>query len=362
MPFVLSVSLHVLRFMTDFVPQEATQTAPTVFQSEPYLRLYQQFFGGGKTFHHLKTDDGEAWLQSRGLVAKQLEMWGAGIHDVGATCLVVASSTRGVDSSLWARIEELSSHYAATQLAQIEATSSLVEMARQSNWQISPAETCPVLGLPNSWDEYVKSLGKNMREQIKRYPKRLIKEFEVEYSMAQTSAETEVALTHLIQLHGKRWRARGQTGVLVLPRRQKFQRALCEELRQRNQLRLWTATVNGRAACVLLSYFYDGRYSYFIGGFEPELMRWSVGTCLFARVLRHAIEVDGAREFDFLKGREEYKYRLGAQDREYVTLQHFQNNAAGAWLRRKLALQETLMHKLHERFGAASADAKNEKS
>jgi CelD/BcsL family acetyltransferase involved in cellulose biosynthesis len=54
---------------------------------------------------------------------------------------------------------------------------------------------------------------------------------------------------------------------------------------------------------VLLSYFYGGSYSFFIGGFEPELMRWSVGTCLFSRVLRHAIE-EGATEFDFLKGEE----------------------------------------------------------
>ena len=351
-------------FIADHIPMKSF--APTVFQSQLYLRLYQRYFGGGKTFHHLQTDDGEAWLQSRGRLTKQLEMWGAGIHDVGAAT-IATSSTRSLDkSAIWARIEELSSRHAATQLAQIEANSPLVESARAAKWQILPAETCPVLALPDSWDEYVKSLGKNMREQIKRYPKRLEKEFTVEYSMSQTAAETSVALSDLIRLHTKRWRARGQTGVLVLPRRQQFQRALCEDLRQQNQLRLWTATVNGEAACVLLSYFYDGRYSFFIGGFEPDLMRWSVGTCLFAQVLRHAIEVDGAREFDFLKGREEYKYRLGAQDREYVTLQRFQKSAGGAWLRRKLALEKTLMHKFHERFSAAFVDkksgAKNEKS
>ena len=338
--------------MTDSVPA----IAPTVFQSESYLRNYRRFFGCGKAFHHLQSDDGEAWLQSRGRVAKRLEMWGAGIHDVGAA-RVETSSTRSSNSQLWSQIEELASHHAATQLAQIEATSPLVERARAAHWQIIPAEVCPVLSLPDSWDEYVKSLGKNMREQIKRYPKRLAKQFEVEYSMSQSANETEVALTHLFRLHGKRWRARGQTGVLILPRRQGFQRALCEELRQQNQLRLWTATVNGQAACVLLSYFYDRRYSFFIGGFEPDLMRWSVGTCLFAQVLRHAIEADGAREFDFLKGREEYKYRLGAQDREYVTLQTFSKNARGALMRRKLALEETLMHKFHERFSASKSDS-----
>jgi CelD/BcsL family acetyltransferase involved in cellulose biosynthesis len=55
--------------------------------------------------------------------------------------------------------------------------------------------------------------------------------------------------------------------------------------------------------------------TYYLGGFEPEHARLSLGTILTARAIRHAIEADGAREFDFLRGDEPYKYTWGAQDR-----------------------------------------------
>ncbi len=329
----------------------ANEWAPTVFQSPPYLDNYRRFFGAGKTFHALEADGARAWLMTRGRTLKRLEWWGAGIHDIGA-----ASSTRceGWDV-LWREIEALSSRHDMTQLAQIEASSPLVELSQKSGWHVSPAEKCPLLTLPSSWNEYVSSLPKNMREQIKRYPKKLERAFEVTYHLAQNDTELQSGLDELLRLHGKRWRARGQTGVLVLPRRQKFQRALCHDFLQRDWLRLWTLKCDGKAVSVLLFYFYNGRYSYFIGGFEPEMSKWSVGTCLFARVIQSAIE-EGARDIDFLKGEESYKYRLGATNREYVTLESFRHGVRGRLMQSRTALEKAFMHRLHERFGAAHAN------
>jgi len=215
-----------------------------------------------------------------------------------------------------------------------------------------------VLALPASWDEYVKSLGKNMREQIRRYPKRLDKQFQTEYSLARTEAEVQRALDDLFRLHGRRWRARGQTGVLATPRRQKFHREVCARFLRHGWLRLWSLRCNGQTSCVLLSYFYGGRYSFFIGGFEPELMRWSVGTCLFARVLRHAIEEDRAHEFDFLRGEEEYKYRFGAQNHAYKTISLFQSTPRGRLLRRRIEAEKALLQRVHQKFSAAHRTAR----
>lgn len=282
-----------------------------------------------------------------GCVLKRLEMWGAGIHDLGA-----ASSTRSEGwPLLWREIEALAARHDMTQFAQIAVESPLVELARASNWRISPAEPCPMLTLPSAWDGYLQILTKKMREQVKYLPRRLAKEFPVSHHLVQSEAELQSGLDDLLRLHGKRWRARGQTGVLVLPRRQQFQRALCHDLLQRDMLRLWTLKCDGRAVCALLFYFYNGRMSYFIGGFEPEMSKWSVGTCLFAHVIHHAID-EGARDIDFLKGAEPYKYRLGATDREYVTLETFRDGARGRLMERRAALEKSLMHRLHERFGA----------
>lgn len=344
--------------------------ATMVFQTDVYRAAYRRHFGTGKRFHTLRVnarvganaegsagdetqserESGTAFLMTRGHLLRQLEWWGAGIHDIGGA----SSNSARTASALWREIERLAARHDGAHLAQVDARSALVGLAQSSGWQIEEAETCPVLALPDSWLGYIALLGKNMREQIRRYPKRLAKQFSVSYELAQSEDEMQRALADLFRLHGKRWRARGQTGVLALPSRQRFHQEVCRMFLRRGWLRLWTLRCNGQAACVLLCYCYAGRYYFFIGGFEPEMMRWSVGTCLFARVFQHAIE-EGAHEFDFLRGAEEYKYRFGAIDRAYKTLSLFQPTARGRLLGRKLQCETAFMQRLHEKFSAAHA-------
>jgi len=324
----------------------------TVFQSRPYLMAYRRHFGTLRKFQRIRiageAGTATAFLATRGRTARRLEWWGAGIHDVGSADY----SSPTAAGQLWRQLQHHAAHHHAAHLAQIPANSQLIPMAATAGWQVADAEACPVLELPDAWDTYVASLGKNMREQIKRYPKRLEKQYRVEYELAQTPEQVQAALTDLFRLHGKRWRARGQTGVLATPRRQKFHRALCAALAEKDWLRLWSLRCDGQPACVLLSYFYNGRYSFFIGGFEPEMMRLSVGTCLFAKVLRHAIE-EGATEFDFLRGEEEYKYRYGAVNRGYKTISWFSDSPRGRILQRRIGLEGALMHRVHQTFSAA---------
>ncbi|MDQ3815120.1 MAG: GNAT family N-acetyltransferase, partial [Armatimonadota bacterium] len=322
--------------------------SPTIFQTPSYLIAYRRYFGAGKKFHRLRVGEGAAFLMTRGHAARRLEWWGAGIHDIGGASYGSPCAAQ----ELWKAIETLTRQHQGAQLAQMPASCQLVALAAHAGWHVTDAEACPVLTLPATWDEYVRSLGKNMREQIKRYPKRLEKQFAVQYELAQDEAAVQRALTDLFRLHGKRWRARGQTGVLATPRRQKFHRAVCAAFLRQDWLRLWTLRCDGEAACVLLNYFYGGRYYFFIGGFEPELMRWSVGTCLFAKAIQHAIEED-ATEFDFLRGEEEYKYRLGAINRAYKTISWFQDSPRGRLLQRRIELENAFMYRMHQMFSAA---------
>ncbi len=330
-----------------------------VFATRSYLLAYRRHFGSrfgaARAWYRVRVPGATAYLQSRGHTARRLEWWGAGIHDIGGPHLdsPILDDPSYDAARLWHRIEELARRHHAAHLSQIAADDPLVEHARASGWEVSPAEVCPVLDLPPTFEEWVKSLGKNAREQARRYPRRLEKNFRVEYELALDQASVERALDDLFRLHGKRWRARGQTGVLATPRRQKFHRAVCEKFLERGWLRLWTLRLDGEAACVLLFYFYGGRYWFFIGGFEPEMQKWSVGTCLFSKVIAHAIG-EGAREMDFLRGAEEYKYRLGAQDRPFVNLTWFNNGPRAKYLRSRLKAESLVMHRIHQQFSASN--------
>ena len=322
--------------------------APTIFQTREYLMAYRRCFGVGKEFHRLHAEGGTAYLMTRGRTAKRLEWWGAGIHDIGGAGYSCAATA----SALWERIEDCAMEHHATHLAQLPASCELVRLAARSGWRVTDGEACPVLALPPTWEAYVASLGKNMREQIKRYPKRLAKQYRVEYVLAKEPDEVQSALTDLFALHGKRWRARGQTGVLATPKRQAFHRAVCLALAERDRLRLWTLRCDDQPACVLLNYVFNGRYYFFIGGFDPDMMRLSVGTCLFARVFQQAI-AEGAREFDFLRGEEEYKYRFGAINRPYRNLAFFRDSPRGKMMRSRLHLEHAVKQGVQRAFSAA---------
>jgi len=311
---------------------------------------YRRYFGGGKEFHRIRVADGaRAYLMTRGRTASRVEWWGAGIHDIGGAIYQTPEEAE----KIWRRIDQFAKQHHGAQLAQIPGHCLLLQHAVQSGWQVEEAEVCPELALPSTWDEYLKMLGRNMREQMRRYPRRLEKKFSVQYELARDASAVERGLDDLFRLHGKRWRARGQTGVLATPRRQRFHREVCRAFLKRDWLRLWTLRCDGEAVCVLLNYFHGGKYFFFIGGFDPAWSHLSVGTCLFSRVFQHAIE-EGAHSFDFLRGAEAYKYRYGAVDQHYKTLTWHSDSARGRLMRRRISLENRVQHHIHERFSAAA--------
>jgi CelD/BcsL family acetyltransferase involved in cellulose biosynthesis len=60
--------------------------------------------------------------------------------------------------------------------------------------------------------------------------------------------------------------------------------------------------------------FAKGRAYSYLSGFDPEFGGISPGTLAVGHAIRHAMG-EGAREFDFLRGRERFKYFWGARDR-----------------------------------------------
>lgn len=121
------------------------------------------------------------------------------------------------------------------------------------------------------------------------------------------------ALCALFALHQARWQARWHTGVLGSEVVRCFLRRVAEGFLDRGMLRLYTLRVAGRIVAVHFGFQWRGRRSYYIGGFDPSLAALSVGNLLLEHAIRDSA-VEGASEFDFLRGAETYKYRWGARD------------------------------------------------
>jgi CelD/BcsL family acetyltransferase involved in cellulose biosynthesis len=184
--------------------------------------------------------------------------------------------------------------------------------------EVVPDEPCPRLSLPDHSKRLEEAIPAKFLKKLRYARRRAAREGEVRVETA-TADTVDHGLDALLQLHRARWRNRGEDGVLH-PRAERFHRDVATAFASRGALRLHMLHMNEQLAAVFYGFHAHRRTSYYLGGFDPDLKILSPGNL----VLFHAVETavrDGAAEFDFLRGREAYKYDWGAVDRPHFRVE-----------------------------------------
>lgn len=129
--------------------------------------------------------------------------------------------------------------------------------------------------------------------------------------------ETGEAVAALERLHAMRWKERGESGVLADCMMQGLLRKAADCLSEIGLLRLYRLRLDGRTIAVLFAMRGGNRACYFISGFDPAHAQLSPGTALVGHAISQAA-AEGATEFDFLRGAEDYKFRWGAEEQPRI--------------------------------------------
>jgi CelD/BcsL family acetyltransferase involved in cellulose biosynthesis len=179
--------------------------------------------------------------------------------------------------------------------------------------EVTEEEPCPSLPLPDAVEHLDRTVPPRLMEKL-RYSRRRAEREGGAHFEAADGPEVDDAFDALLALHRARWAARGEAGVLADPRVERFHREAAHGFAERGWLRLYTMRVGGRLAAAHYGFLAKGRAYYYLGGFDPALDRLSPGHLVVLHALEEAVR-EGAREFDFLRGREPYKYAWSAVDR-----------------------------------------------
>lgn len=182
-------------------------------------------------------------------------------------------------------------------------------------WDVTmePEDVCPVADLPDgaTFDDYLATLGKKARHEIRRKLRRAESAGEVRYDEA---VDPLAELEGFIDLHQRRWGADG-----LFPdteggaQSRVFLRRLFELMSPDGPLRLAFLTVGGRRIAAGLTFETSDTTFYYNAGIDPEARDLSPGVVLVAKIAERAL-ARGARRLDFLRGDEGYKYEWGARD------------------------------------------------
>ncbi|HKH43881.1 MAG TPA: GNAT family N-acetyltransferase [Thermoanaerobaculia bacterium] len=243
--------------------------------------------------------------QDRG--ERTLAFFGAGLSDVHEL-LADPGEEREVAAAFFACLDERRAAWDACDLEQLRPGSPLLETPAPPGWtdEVGRQDVCPVLELPSTVEALDEVLPSRQRYNLRQFRRRAEREHGL-----RLEAVGEDGLDPAMDELERRVRARwGEESLQA-----SFQRRAAAAFLESGRLALYVLRLGDRIAAVHYGFHEKGTLFCYLHGFDPAFEKLSPGVLLLGGVIEDAVR-SGAREIDFLRGRETYKYRWGARDRE----------------------------------------------
>jgi predicted N-acyltransferase len=166
-------------------------------------------------------------------------------------------------------------------------------------------EVAPFISLPKTWEEYLETLERTDRKELKRKIKRLdtiLHEFRiVETPIPNEDFDSFVSL-HKLSDHSKE--------MFMSEPMQNFFRDISSAQFPGWEQKMIFMDIEGKAAASIFYFENENSLLLYNSGYDPNQKYYSVGLLLCAHLIHRAIE-ENKKTFDFLRGNERYKYDLG---------------------------------------------------
>ncbi len=169
---------------------------------------------------------------------------------------------------------------------------------------VTDDEVAAVLPLPPTYDDWLGSLGKKQRHEVRRKRRR----FEAEFGVIEIERHTDDAVDAFCAMHRLSAGEKGQ--FMTKPMQDYF-----ADLIDAAGASIHLLTCDGIARAAAFGFETEHGYYYYNSAYDPAAAMASPGVVLFSAMIETEIE-RGAEVFDFLKGDEPYKFRHGAMPRQ----------------------------------------------
>jgi len=170
-------------------------------------------------------------------------------------------------------------------------------------------EDSALLTLPGTFDDYLQLVGKKERHEIRRKDRRLARDLGDLH--VEQDAELPAAMEGFVEMHRK---ARGDKGGFMSEAMAAFFHDLGRRFAALGSLRLDSLSAGGQPVAATLGFADEAGYYLYNSAYETGFTSLSPGVVLLARLIEREIGL-GRPVFDFLRGDERYKFRLGAVPR-----------------------------------------------
>ncbi len=161
--------------------------------------------------------------------------------------------------------------------------------------------------LPSTWEDYLANLNKKQRHEIRRKIRRLEREnAQYHFRLIEDSQAVEDFIPRFFEL----FEQNPEKADFLNTKMKRFFNALIVNLARAGLARFGVLEIEGVNTAAILYFDYGGRIYLYNSGYKAEYANLSIGLLSKIFGLKYNLE-KGSCVFDFLKGREVYKSRLG---------------------------------------------------
>lgn len=164
--------------------------------------------------------------------------------------------------------------------------------------------------LPSSWDEYLGMLNGKQRHEVRRKLRKLHDEAEVRFHVLEKANEIDRALGVFLKMFRE---SRSDKAVFMHAGMESYFRSMMLSMADEGLLRLFVLDVNKSAAAAAVCFEFRETMYLYNSAYDPDYSALSVGLLCKILSIRRGIEC-GLKKYDFLKGAEPYKSRLGGKE------------------------------------------------
>jgi hypothetical protein len=189
----------------------------------------------------------------------------------------------------------------------------------------------PYILLEGSFEEYLSSFKQKTRDTLKRKRKKLFLLPEITYS-SYNPRDIDDEIKSLFVLHELRSRQKGRTTTFAGPELIDFHVRLAREISKSGWLQLKFIRHNNKVIAAFYGYEFGGHLFYYQMGIDPAWGNYSLGNVIFYEIIQEAFSKK-LREFDFLRGDEEYKKRWTKKQRTLVSATIYNKTVWGRLLK-----------------------------
>jgi CelD/BcsL family acetyltransferase involved in cellulose biosynthesis len=189
--------------------------------------------------------------------------------------------------------------------------------------------TCPYMPTVSDWEGYYRSQrSKQVSGDPERQVRRLRATGDLKVEFADETSDLMASLDALFDLNERQRTVRKQPAMFADARYREFYRELARVF-PRNWLDCSVLRLNGTAIAVHFGFRYNRKLYFCTPAFDPDYMSFGPGKVLLRYLVEDCFADENIGEFDFLAGREPYKYEWATAERHSYRLRIANAHASG---------------------------------